>query len=138
MRPISDDLRLRIYEARQSGETTAEVAERFAVSPAFVRRLVQPFRLTGPLARRPHAGGPSRKLDTYEDALRRAARERPDATPQGPKDRLRLPASRVTVWRTLRRLRLSRKKESAHASERDRPDVAEGRKQWPEKLAGVK
>ena len=56
MRPFSDDLRLRIHEARQAGESTAEVAERFGVSTAFVRRLQQRFRQTGspgtPAARR--------------------------------------------------------------------------------------
>ena len=41
MTPISMDLRLRIFVARQSGETTAEVAERFDVSPAFVRRVIR-------------------------------------------------------------------------------------------------
>jgi transposase len=138
MHPVSDDLRLRIYEARQSGEGTAEVAERFAVSAAFVRRLMQRFRLTGSLARKPHAGGPARKLQAHEEALRQAVRERPDATPQEHKDRLRLPASRVTVWRALRRLRISRKKTAVHASERDRPDVAAARRRWPEKVAGVK
>ena len=58
MRPFSDDLRLRIHEACQAGESTAEVAERFAVSTAFVRRLEQRFRLTGlagPQAARPAA-----------------------------------------------------------------------------------
>ena len=44
MRPFSDDLRSRIHEACQSGDSTAEVAERFGVSPAFVRRLKQRFR----------------------------------------------------------------------------------------------
>ena len=53
MRPFSEDLRLRIHEARQAGETTSEVAERFGVSTAFVRRLEQRFRLTGCLAPRP-------------------------------------------------------------------------------------
>jgi len=138
MRAISADLRLRIHEACQAGEGTAAVAERFAVSPAFVRRLKQRFRLTGSLAPKPHAGGPARKLAAHEDALRRAVRERPDATPAEHKDRLNLPASRVTVWRALRRLRIRRKKTSTHAAEQDRPDVAEARRQWPQKLAGIK
>jgi transposase len=137
MRPISDDLRLRIHEACQSGESTAEVAERFSVSPAFVRRLRQRFRLTGSLAPKPHAGGPARKLAAHEEALRQAVREHPDATPQEHRERLSLPASRVTVWRALRRLRISRKKKSSHAAEQGRPDVAEARRQWPQKLAGV-
>lgn len=137
MHTFGADLRLRIHAACQAGASTAEVAERFAVSPAFVRRLKQRFRQTGSLAPLPHGGGPARKLAAHEGALRQAVREHPDATPAEHRDRLKLPASRVTVWRTLRRLRLTRKKKSTHASERDRPDVAEARRRWPEKVAGV-
>jgi transposase len=137
MRPFSDDLRLRIHEARQAGDSTTEVAERFGVSPAFVRRLEQRFRRTGSLAPLPGGHGPVRKLAAHEDTLRQAVRDYPDATPAEHRDRLGLPASRVTIWRALRRLRLTRKKKSTHAAEQDRPDVAEARRQWPEKLAGV-
>jgi transposase len=137
MRPFSNDLRLRIHEARQAGESTAEVAERFAVSTAFVRRLEQRFRQTGSLAPRQGGRGPARKLAAHEAALRQAVREYPDATPAEHRERLKLPASRVTVWRTLRRLRLTRKKKSTRAAEQDRPDVAEARRQWPGKVAGV-
>jgi transposase len=137
MRPFSDDLRLRIHEARQAGEPTSEVADRFGVSTAFVRRLEQRFRLTGCLTPRPHGGGRAPKLADREGDLRRAVRQRPDATPAEHRERLRLPASRVTVWRAMRRLGLTRKKKSTHASERDRPDVAEARRLWPEKVAGV-
>jgi transposase len=62
MRPLSDDLRLRVHESCQEGDSTAEVAERFAVSPAFVRRLKQRFRQTGSLAPLPGGHGPDRKL----------------------------------------------------------------------------
>ena len=137
MRPYSTDLRLRIQEARLAGESTAEVAERFGVSTAFVRRLLQRFRATGSLACRPHGGGPARKLAAQEDALLQAVAEFPDATPAEHRERLKLPASRVTVWRAMRRLRLTRKKKSIHASERDRPDVVEARQQWPERMIGV-
>jgi transposase len=137
MRAFSDDLRLRIHEACQAGEPTAEVADRFGVSPAFVRRLEQRFRLTGSLAPLPGGRGPARKLADHEDALRQAVRDHPDATPAEHKGRLKLPASRVTVWRALRRLRLTRKKKSTRAAEQGRPDVAEARRQWPGKLAGV-
>ena len=137
MRPYSTDLRLRIQEARLAGESTAEVAERFGVSTAFVRRLLQRFRATGSLACRPHGGGPARKLAAQEAALLQAVAESPDATPAEHRERLKLPASRVTVWRTMRRLRLTRKKKSVHASERDRPDVVEARRQWPGRMVGV-
>src|SRR4051812_28699329 len=137
MRPFSDDLRLRIHQARQAGESTHEVAERFDVSTAFVRRLEQRFRLTNSLAPRPGGRGPAPKLAGREEELRLAVAERPDATPAEHKERLQLPAARVTVWRAMRRLGLTRKKKSVHAAEQDRPDVVEARRQWPEKVAGV-
>jgi len=137
MRAISDDLRLRIHEAYQAGESSAEVAERFAVSSAFVRRLEQRFRLTGSLAPRPHGGGRPAALVGRDDELRRAVRDDPDATPAEHRDRRQLPVARVTVWRALRRLRLTRKKKSTHAAERDRPDVAEARRRRPAAVTGV-
>ncbi len=137
MRAFGEDLRLRVHEACQAGESTAEVAERFSVSPAFVRRLKQRFRQSGSLAPLPGGRGRARKLAAHEGALRQAVGEYPDATPAEHKDRLKLPASRVTVWRTLRRLGLTRKKKSTRAAEQDRPDVAEARRQWPKKLAGL-
>src|SRR3954471_16853096 len=98
MRTFSDDLRLRIHEARQAGETTAEVAERFAVSPAFVRRLEQRFRLTGsppppprpgrlarppPRPRRP-AGLPVRPRRGTAAGGPRAPRRHPRGAPRPP------------------------------------------------------
>jgi transposase len=137
MRPFSNDLRLRIHEACQAGDSTSEVAESFGVSPAFVRRLKQRYRETGSLAPRPGGQGPTPKLEGREAQLRQAVAEYPDATPAEHQGRLRLPASRVTVWRTLRRLGLTRKKKSLRAAEQDRPDVAQARQRWPRELAGV-
>ncbi|WP_238537565.1 IS630 family transposase [Zavarzinella formosa] len=137
MRSYSNDLRVRIYEARQSGKTTAEVAERFGACAAFVRRRGQRFRETGSLAPRLFGRGPARQLADHKEALRQAVLEHPDATPAEHRKRLRLPASRVTVWRTMRRFRLTRKKKSVRVSEQDRPDVAEAGREWPSKLAEV-
>ena len=81
MRAFSDDLRLRIHEACQAGESTAVVAERFEVSPAFVRRLQQRFRESGSLAPRPGGRGPAPKLAAHEAALRQAVHDHSDATP---------------------------------------------------------
>jgi len=64
MRALSNDLRLRIYEACQDGESTAEVAQRFAVSTAFVRRLKQRFRETGSIAPKPGGRGPAPRCST--------------------------------------------------------------------------
>lgn len=137
MKPYSEDLRVRVVEARLSGETTAEVAERFGVCGAFVRRLLQRFRETGSLDPLPYPGRPGRRLDGRDDELREAVREHPDATPAELRDLLKLPVSAVTVWRAMRRLGLTRKKKSVRASEQDRPDIAEARRNWPDTVAGI-
>src|SRR5262245_32969890 len=110
MRPLSDDLRLRIHEACQDGEATAAVAERFAVSTAFVRRLKQRFRQTGSIAPKPGGRGPAPKLADRIEELRRAVRDHPDDTPAEHNRRLGPGVSRTTVWRMMRRLGLTYKK----------------------------
>ena len=107
---LSMDLRVRIFEARQAGETTAEVAERFAVSPAFVRRLMQRHRQTGSLAPSTARRGPAPRLADHAEPLRRLAADHPDLTPAEVRDRLGVPVSPLTVWRMLRRLGLTFKK----------------------------
>jgi len=110
MATLAMDLRIRIFEAREAGETTAEAAERFAVSPAFVRRLMQRHRQTGSLAPSAAPRGPAPQLATRADERRRRAAEHPDFTPAEFRDRLNLAVSGVTVWRMLRRLGLTFKK----------------------------
>jgi transposase len=110
MAAISTDLRVRIFEARQSGETTAAVAERFAVSPAFVRRLVQRHRESGSLAPSSARRGPKPRLAPEAERLRELNARHPDLTPAEIRDRLGLTASALTVWRMLRRLGLTFKK----------------------------
>ena len=110
MATISLDLRVRIYDAREAGETTAEVAERFAVSPAFVRRLMQRHRTTGSLAPSTSPRGPKPRLAARAEELCRLAAEHPDLTPAEFRDRLGVAVSELTVWRMLRRLGLTFKK----------------------------
>lgn len=110
MSTISLDLRQRIFDARQAGETTAEVAERFDVSPAFVRRLMQRHRETGSLVPKSGPRGPKPSLTEYADQLRELNAQQPDLQPAEIRDRLGLKVSALTVWRTLRRLGLTFKK----------------------------
>jgi transposase len=110
MAAISMDLRVRIFEARRAGETTAEVADRFAVSPAFVRRLLQRHRETGSLAPKATPRGPKPALAAHADALRELARREPDLTPAEARDRLGVAVGPLTVWRMPRRLGLTFKK----------------------------
>src|SRR6516165_8771802 len=96
---ISMDLRARIFEARQAGESTAEVAERFSVSPAFVRRLLQRRRETGTLAPSSARRGPRPRLAGQLDRIRTFQAQHPDCTAAEIRDHLGLPVSPLTVWR---------------------------------------
>lgn len=110
MAAISMDLRVRIFNARQAGESTAEVADRFDVSTAFVRRLIQRHRETGSLAPSNARRGPRLRLADEADRLRTLVAEQPDLTPAEIRDRLGLTVRPLTVWRMLRRLGLTFKK----------------------------
>jgi transposase len=113
MAAISMDLRIRIFEARMAGESTVEVAERFEVSAAFVRRLLQRHRETGSLAAKASPRGPKPRLSEHRQELLELNTQHPDLTAAEVRDRLQLPVSVNTVWRTLRRLGLTFKKSNA-------------------------
>jgi len=64
MTPYSLDLRKRVLAAVDAGEMSHwDVAVRFDVSPAWIRRLLQRRRETGEIAAKPHNGGPAPKLN---------------------------------------------------------------------------
>lgn len=104
------DLRARIVNARQDGDSTADVADRFAVSPAFVRRLMQRYRATGSLAPKTGPRGPKPQLVPDYDRIRQLNVETPDLTAAEVRDRLQLTVSVVTVWRAIVALGLTVKK----------------------------
>ena len=110
MQAISMDLRVRIFEARESGESTSEVAERFTVSPAFVRRLMQRHRERGSLEPTRQRHGCLPKLAGQENRLLELNARRPDLNAAEVKRELGLTVARVTVWRMMDRCGLSFKK----------------------------
>jgi transposase len=95
------DLRVRIFEARHSGESTAEVAERFEVSPAFVRRLIQRHRESGSLAPKTGPRGPKPQLAAHHDRIRHCLADHPGINANEVRERLKLPVSVNTVWRAI-------------------------------------
>ena len=63
MSPLSLDLRRRIIQAWQEEKPSVEeLAERFAVGTATVKRLTRRFRETGSVDPRPHGGGQKHKI----------------------------------------------------------------------------
>ena len=108
MKAYSADLRARVLAACDDGMGTAEAAEAFAVSPAWVRRLKQRRRQTGEVGPRAQARhGPPPALAAQADRLRELNRREPDLTPAEVRDRLGLAVAPLTVWRALRRLGLT-------------------------------
>jgi len=94
--------------------TQAAVADRYAVSHSFVKKLLALWRTTGDLA--PGKPGDRRKPSFDEAALQRlrnAVREDPDATLEEFAERRGVPCCPATVHNTLKRLGYRRKKNAA-------------------------
>lgn len=139
MRAYSNDLRERIVLAVERGEhSIRQIAQIFSVSLSCIVRLLQQQRRTGSVQPNPHAGGPARKLDAAAEArLLELVRDQPDATLTELRDRLGIPCCLMTIARALQRHRITRKKKTLHAEERDSPRVQAQRQAFQEHLADV-
>jgi transposase len=117
MASISLDLRERILKALQEDSSSLRVAARFSVSASFVRKLRIQVRRTGN-ARAGKAPGKERLVSgPKERKLRELVDKHPDATLVELAKLLersaRLSVSETTMWRSLRRLGLTRKKRAS-------------------------
>jgi transposase len=121
MKPYSMDLRQRVLAGYDAGLTTAQVAARFTVSPAWARRLKQRRRQSGEVAPRAARRGPRPSWHAYADRLRQAVRDAPDATLAELRQRLGLTVALSTLWRAVAALGLSLKKKSAGPPSRTAP-----------------
>lgn len=112
MKPYSMDLRERVLQDCDGGLLTQAVADKYRVSPAWVRRLKQRRRQTGRVApsaprRPPPAWAPD------AGRIRAAVAAQPDLTLAELKARLGLTYSLATLWRATRALGLTLKKKSS-------------------------
>lgn len=114
MTAISIDMRRRILEALEQDSSSLRVGRRFAVSPSFVRKLRLQVRVTGdPMPGK--APGKERLVKgNTEKRLRKLAEKRPDASlvelSKLLAEATEVSVSETTMWRSLRRLGLTRKK----------------------------
>ena len=139
MAAYSQDLRQRVLDAiaRKEG-SVRQIARRFVVSLSFVVRLLQLHRRTGSIDPKPPGGGhPAALAPDDLERLQELVRQQPDATLEELRQRLGVSCSLTTIWRALEKLRLPRKKKVFRATERDRPDVQEKRRDFCAELAGV-
>ena len=110
MAPYSMDLRERVVRAWDASGDANEVAATFAVSRAWVHRLVQRRRETGSIAPRKQTKFRSRVLAGQEQRLAALIAARPDATLAELREALPTRAALSTLWLEIDRLGLTVKK----------------------------
>ena len=107
-KPYPQELRDRVLGAYDRGMKTKQIAEVFAVCPAWARRIKQRRRETGETTPRPMGGVTVVKIQM--DRLRELVRQQPDATIKELHQRLGIECSESAVGMALKRLGLSFKK----------------------------
>jgi transposase len=118
MAPYSVDLRRKILQAYEDGgRSQQEIADIFHVSLSFVESRLRQVRTTGRIEPKPHAGGPSSRIDdSAREHLRQWLAEQSDLTLAELGERLerslgiRVGLSRLC--RVLQELGLRRKKDT--------------------------
>ena len=80
MRAYSLDLRQRVVHAYEQGEgSISEIATRFGVSTAFIKKLLHRWRATGDLSPLAHGGGKPKSLsERQHQLLKRKVRQQTD------------------------------------------------------------
>ena len=132
----SIDLRQRVLAAVDAGEETQEqIAKRFLVSSRWIRKLIAQRTQTGVISPKPNPGG-RKPLIQGETArsLRAAIVERPDATLHELREALGFEGCLVTVWRTIKRLNITRKKSRctrrSNSTRKSSPSGTSGANGW--------
>lgn len=114
MTTISLDLRSRVLDALREEPSSLKVGARFNVSAAFVRKLRAQVRRTGDPSPGRGSGKHRLILGPVEQRLRELITAHPDATLIELTKLLRKAAgvrvSETTMWRSLRRMGITRKK----------------------------
>lgn len=137
VKPYSSDLRERVLADCDEGKSTKEVARKYRVSTAWVRRLKQRRRDTGSIEPKKQRHGPLPRRTEQSKPIAEAVEKTPDATLGEIRSDQKSSLSITTLWRIVRELGLTFKKKTLHASEQDRTDVKALRESWPEKIAGI-
>ena len=114
-KPLSNDIRERIIEAKLRGETEAKIAKEKEVNASTVTKLWALYRESGSYEPRQNPNGrkPALSTEQLEQISQRIA-EQPDVTLQELKDELNLPVCVSALCRTINnKLELRYKKNSA-------------------------
>jgi transposase len=143
MKAYSLDFRKKIIDTYfKEGTSQRKLANRFGVALSFIEKLLKQQRETGDLAPKPHGGGRTPKLNAAQRALVAELVEADnDATLEELCEQLQqrttITLSRSTMGRILQQLKLTRKKKTLHASEKDTPRVQQARLDYWEKVRDI-
>jgi transposase len=117
MRPLSEDLRRRIIEARQAGAGSVEVSERFRICRQTVARLFGQFERTGKWAPKQIGGYRRSRLAPHSRMIDRWISRKADISLVELRERcqteLGITIGLNALWHQLRRMGLSSKKNDA-------------------------
>lgn len=113
MRAYSMDLRERVLRDSDAGMNAAAVAVTYHVSASWVRRLKQRRRETGEVAPRRQRYGRHPVLAPHLHTLAALIREQPDRTLAELQTVLHTSASLATIWRAVKQLGFTLKKNGA-------------------------
>ena len=132
MKPLSNDLRQRILVAIENKEgSQRQIAARFHVNISTITRLRQRVKQSGSFEPRPHGGGMPPLLDQAGlDRLTQLVKEKPDARLKDLKKDLGTTGSLMTIWTSLKKLNITRKKKTLHATEQQLPRVEKSRQRY--------
>lgn len=120
-RAYSMDLRKRVIEACDEGQTIAQVTERFKVSASFVNKLRQRRRERSTLEPKPHGGGRQPLLSpAHDEMLRALLAAQPDTTLAELRQKLGIKVHLSSLWYRLQRLGLTFKKNAGSGRARAR------------------
>lgn len=111
--PLSNDLRERVVQAIEAGESCRSVAARFGISVSSAVKWSQRYRATGSVAPGKMGGHRKRVLEPHRDFIIEQLRQTPHLSLHGLKQELAsrgVSVSHDTVWRFLRREGLRFKK----------------------------
>ena len=136
----SRDLREKIVLSYKQGEGSIRgIAKRFKVSISFVYRLLKREKQSGEIEAREHGGGHAASIREEGQAyLQELIKRQADLTLEEIRveyNKHFTPVSRSTIDRTLRKLKISRKKKSVFDPRRDSPENQEKQRNYKNTLA---
>ena len=121
MQAYSMDLRRRVLADCDKGPGTKAAAEKYTVSPSWVRRLKQRRREAGETAPRPRRNGRRPKLAGHHGRIRGVVAAEPDLTLDELRQRLGVAVALATLWAAPRALGLTLGKKPAAPRSRAGP-----------------